>query len=385
MTAYSTNNYGAVVYPSTSTEAPFISSTLRASYFKVSEFKCKDTAATEIWINPQLAAALEKLRTNYFARAMKIRSGYRTQSYNDGLGGNGTAPNSEHMYGTAADIEPSSRNGWTTSGRQWVTDAISIYRNRSTYGLHGVGVYDYSGSDTANSYIHVDVGPGSNAPSLISNRSREARPSFWYQWIRNPSDGQAYAIYLYESAKITNLLNNLQPGGGDPRSYISGLTGGQTIVAVQGEDSGSSDYSPTFTDYRGRTKLLQLYLKFKGYYSSTIDGVYGNGTANGVKQFQTANGLTSDGVIVWNSGNTFPKMFPTLRRGQKDTDSTAMTRNENIKFLQKLLVEQFGKTSVGTPDGIFGSNTETAVKALQGSGADGIVGPATWDLFAGLL
>ena len=90
-------------------------------------------------------------------------------------------------------------------------------------------------------------------------------------------------------------------------------------------------------------------------------------------------------MIVWNSGNTFPKMFPTLRRGQKDTDSTAMTRNENIKFLQKLLVEQFGKTSVGTPDGIFGSNTETAVKALQGSGADGIVGPATWDLFAGLL
>lgn len=28
-------------------------------------------------------------------------------------------------------------------------DAIAIYRNRSAYGLRGVGLYDYAGSDEA--------------------------------------------------------------------------------------------------------------------------------------------------------------------------------------------------------------------------------------------
>ena len=148
---------------------------------------------------------------------------------------------------------------------------------------------------------------------------------------------------------------------------------------------GDSSYSDTFTEYRGRTKLLQLYLRFRGMYSGSVDGIYGSGTAAGVREFQEENDLDNDGVIVWDGGNTFPMMFPTLRRGQRDSDSPALTRNRNIAFLQTILAEELGYSYVGEADGIFGSNTEKAVEDIQGSGADGIVGPLTWDQIATLL
>ena len=188
MATYKLNSYGVVEYPANAAEDnPFINSTEVAEHFQVKEFTCTKPGDTT-WIHLQLAYALEKLRTEFFRRAITIYSGHRTVAYNDNLAGkgNGTAWNSEHIYGTAADIHPSRREGWTEESRQWVEDAIAIYRNRSAYGLRGVGLYDYAGSDADDSYIHVDVGPGSSAPSLKEGMKREERSSFWYQWIRNP-------------------------------------------------------------------------------------------------------------------------------------------------------------------------------------------------------
>ena len=193
-----------------------------------------------------------------------------------------------------------------------------------------------------------------------------------------PRAGTGLRDLPVESDKISKLLNNLQASGGDPRDYISGLTGGKTRVVVHGEEEssgGDSSYSDTFTEYRGRTKLLQLYLRFRGMYSGSVDGIYGSGTAAGVREFQEENDLDNDGVIVRDGGNTFPMMFPTLRRG----------RNRNIAFLQTILAEELGYSYVGEADGIFGSNTEKAVEDIQGAGADGIVGPLTWDQIATLL
>lgn len=151
MATYKLNSYGVVEYPpNDADDNPFINSTEVAKHFQVKEFTCTQPGDTT-WIHPQLAYALEKLRTEFFRRAITIYSGHRTVAYNDKLAkdGNGTAWNSEHIYGTAADIHPSRREGWPDESRQWVEDAIAIYRNRSAYGLRGVGLYDYAGSDEA--------------------------------------------------------------------------------------------------------------------------------------------------------------------------------------------------------------------------------------------
>lgn len=56
------------------------------------------------------------------------------------------------------------------------------------------------------------------------------------------------------------------------------------------------------------TKLVQYMLEVKGYSvgSYGIDGIYGNGTANAVRQFQANNGLAVDGIC---GSNTFSKLF----------------------------------------------------------------------------
>ena len=43
-------------------------------------------------------------------------------------------------------------------------------------------------------------------------------------------------------------------------------------------------------------KSIQSVLKQKGYYSGNIDGIFGTGTKNAVKQFQTDCGLSADGI-----------------------------------------------------------------------------------------
>ena len=46
----------------------------------------------------------------------------------------------------------------------------------------------------------------------------------------------------------------------------------------------------------GEVKELQRRLKQWGYYSGSVDGIYGSKTVEAVKKFQRKNGLTVDGV-----------------------------------------------------------------------------------------
>ena len=43
-------------------------------------------------------------------------------------------------------------------------------------------------------------------------------------------------------------------------------------------------------------KQIQTKLKDWGYYNGSVDGVYGSGTYEAVKKFQSSNGLTADGI-----------------------------------------------------------------------------------------
>lgn len=119
-------------------------------------------------------------------------------------------------------------------------------------------------------------------------------------------------------------------------------------------------------------KFLQCYLNLYGN-TLTVDGIFGSGTQNAVKKFQQDNGLAVDGIVGKNTWRTLmmqDSKLPLLRRG---------SRGVYVRYLQSKLVSKL--YPAGTIDGIFGANTETAVRQFQQENdldVDGIVGPLTW-------
>lgn len=171
---------------------------------------------------------------------------------------------------------------------------------------------------------------------------------------------------------------------------------------------------------------LQAALKLLGYYTGAVDGVYSESTAKAVSQFQQAAGLKSDGIV--NSG-TWERLFPlvpttassaaafpvpavtkptpavpsssvpnntrvTNSEPTPTSTSPAPTRSASASITPTLRLGMEGSTVKrlqqrlqaiglfkGSVDGVFGPQTETAVKAAQRRyrlEPDGIVGPTTW-------
>lgn len=116
---------------------------------------------------------------------------------------------------------------------------------------------------------------------------------------------------------------------------------------------------------------LQHFLVQRGY-SVSVDGYFGSAMLSAVKAFQSANGLTADGIA---GPNTWSKVVILLQNGSSGHAVQALQKQLNAKHHSGLSV-----------DGQFGPATLTAVKSFQsghGLAADGIVGPATWQALIG--
>lgn len=75
-------------------------------------------------------------------------------------------------------------------------------------------------------------------------------------------------------------------------------------------------------------KTIQTKLKRWGYYSGSVDGVFGAKTKSAVQLFQRKNGLTADGIV----GNATAKaMGVTLSGGSTNTSSGNTTTASGIK------------------------------------------------------
>ncbi|MCL2544760.1 MAG: peptidoglycan-binding protein [Clostridia bacterium] len=114
---------------------------------------------------------------------------------------------------------------------------------------------------------------------------------------------------------------------------------------------------------------LQLYLRDLGYYTIRVDGIFGVGTETAVRNFQIMNNLPATGIAndatqkllysgnaigIGGTGVTPPSGYTTLRHGSRGTAVRNMqVRLANLGYY------------LGAIDGIFGNQTEAAVRQFQ--------------------
>jgi peptidoglycan hydrolase-like protein with peptidoglycan-binding domain len=135
----------------------------------------------------------------------------------------------------------------------------------------------------------------------------------------------------------------------------------------------------TGADVRRLQRLL-VELKILGF--DQINGAFAAATETAVKDFQSGNGLTADGIVgpqTWSKLPADPQT-PVLSQGASGTAVSA---------LQKGLKSYAGQNPAADPgaiDGSFGPRTEAAVRAYQSDRSvdiDGVVGDRTWWVPAG--
>jgi peptidoglycan hydrolase-like protein with peptidoglycan-binding domain len=130
-----------------------------------------------------------------------------------------------------------------------------------------------------------------------------------------------------------------------------------------------------------RLQRILVMIKLLDY--TKIIGTFGPLTEQAVKDFQSGNSLTVDGVVgpqTWHALPADPDT-PLLAPGAAGPSVTSLQQG-----LTKYSTGPSAATDPGAVDGDFGPKTESAVRAYQGERGvvvDGIVGDLTWWVPAG--
>jgi peptidoglycan hydrolase-like protein with peptidoglycan-binding domain len=133
----------------------------------------------------------------------------------------------------------------------------------------------------------------------------------------------------------------------------------------------------TGDDVKRLQRVLARHLLWNPF--GPITGTFDAGLETAVKNFQSSQGLTPDGIVgpaTWAALPSYREASPELQHGSK---------GPGVAWLQKALsgadvVVEFTPYS-GAIDGIFGPVTGASVRALQtwaGITVDGIVSDDTW-------
>ena len=131
-------------------------------------------------------------------------------------------------------------------------------------------------------------------------------------------------------------------------------------------------------------KTLQFLLRARGH-TVTADGIFGPQTDAAVKAFQTSKGLAANGIV---DPNSWTALIIQVKKGSSGDAVRGV--QEEFQFRN-----ESGDPNQGVQvDGIFGPQTDSAVRAFQHAvsldvpsvAVDGIVGPITWQaLISGML
>ena len=261
--------------------------------------------------------------------------------------------------------------------------------------INGLAVDGIAGKDTQTKLYSVSARPyGSSTPTLYPVLVRGDRGSAvtrLQQRLRELGyytisvDG-IYGVGTQSAVRAFQRINNLtQTGTAD--SYTQEVLFSAVALPV---NSYTTSYVHLERGDRGSAVTrLQSRLAALGYYSGSLDGIYGSATQSAVRRFQSRNGiyatgeadvntqtvLFGSGAIANNSsGSSIGYVY--LHYGSK---GAAVTRLQ-----QALKGEGYYRT--GYVDGIYGDLTYAAVKEFQrdhGLAVDGIAGRKTQNALYG--
>ncbi len=146
---------------------------------------------------------------------------------------------------------------------------------------------------------------------------------------------------------------------------------------------------------------LQHYLLVLATFDNTLPmveetGLFGPETTAAVRAFQAQQGLAVDGIVGRDTWNALTRAYDAVIASLPPTDDaselypgqflTPGQEGANVRALQVLLERASELRDFMPPvlvDGIYGAQTETAVRAAQAWAnipQNGVVGPVTWDV-----
>lgn len=228
---------------------------------------------------------------------------------------------------------------------------------------------------------YLEVGSSGSKVKVLQNRLIELG------WMAGQADGEfggatEYALKAYQS-KAGLWSDGVAGPDTLKKLYSSSAASTSTVqssIGVTLQDGMTGD----------SVRALQRRLKSLGYYTGTVDGSYGTGTIAAVKNFQSQNGLTSDGKA---GSSTLNKIYSDSAKEYSSAGTAAdsgtisstgyITLKEGdegdaVRTLQRKL-KDLGYYS-GSVDGSYGAGTTAAVKTFQQLSnltVDGVAGPAT--------
>ncbi|MBB5896193.1 GH25 family lysozyme [Kutzneria kofuensis] len=226
----------------------------------------------------------------------------------------------------------------------WISAFSSRYRARA-----GRAPVIYSTTDWWHKCTGDYAGFGATNPLWIANYSGTPLPL--------PAGWASDTIWQYaDSGPFPGDQNTFNGTRDDLRTFALGDYTPPPVRAwpiVQQGDSGT------------RVTTVQDLLDARGA-TLTADGDFGPATLAAVKAFQSAHGLTADGIV---GPNTWQALVVTVQSGDS---------GPAVRAAQTELVAHGAAVTV---DGQFTDATRAAVVAFQTSSqltADGVVGPDTW-------
>jgi hypothetical protein len=274
---------------------------------------------------------------------------------------NSTDVSQAHAFALARSIQQTHfNNGWIDSGQQFTISrggyvmegrhqSLSVLRGgtQQVQGAHCVGQNDVAvGIENEGNYMTV-APPAALYDQLVSmcayTCQRYGIPAGQIYGHRDFNATDCPGDVLY--AKLPELRSDVagRLGGGTARSWPT-VSVGQTS---------------------GRVRAVQYLLRARGN-PVPVDGVFGSGTQAAVQAFQSAHGLTADGVV---RAPTWEALVITVRSGSS---------GDAVRAAQSRLVVHGYSVTV---DGAFGPATDSAMRSFQsasGLPADGVAGLDTW-------